>query len=39
MDADDIMPDDKLKVLLEVLYASTSKTIATGLVKYFRKVK
>ncbi|MGB1730350.1 MAG: glycosyltransferase family 2 protein, partial [Crocinitomicaceae bacterium] len=35
MDADDIMPDDKLKVLLEVLYASTSKTIATGLAKYF----
>ena len=35
MDADDIMPDNKLKVLLEVLYASTSKTIATGLVKYF----
>ena len=29
MDADDIMPDDKLKVLLEVLYASTSKTIST----------
>jgi len=35
MDADDIMPVDKLKSLLDVLNAYTSGTVATGKVKYF----
>ena len=35
MDADDIMPDKKLKVLLNVLHINTLGTVSTGLVKYF----
>ena len=35
MDADDIMPDKKLKVLLDILNINTLGTVSTGLVKYF----
>ena len=35
MDADDIMPDNKLKVLLYILNVNTLGTISTGFIKYF----
>ena len=34
MDADDIMPKYKLKVLIDIINTSSSLTIATGFVKY-----
>jgi glycosyltransferase involved in cell wall biosynthesis len=35
MDADDIMPKDKLETLIDLLSNKTSCTVATGHVKYF----
>lgn len=37
MDSDDIMPPDRLTTMLETLRAESSKTVVTGLVKYFSK--
>ena len=37
MDADDIMPVNKLKALLDILNINSSGTVATGKVKYFSK--
>ncbi|MBU2511914.1 glycosyltransferase family 2 protein [bacterium] len=35
MDADDLMPENKLKTLLSILQSSPSKSVATGKVQYF----
>ncbi len=35
MDADDIMPKGRLKVMFEALQSAPQKTVITGLVKYF----
>lgn len=35
MDADDIMPKDRLKTMVKALDASEPKTVVTGLVQYF----
>lgn len=37
MDADDIMPTDKLEELLKLISTSSERKIATGLVQYFSK--
>lgn len=34
-DADDLLPPDRLKLMLDLLQGSASKTIVTGLVQYF----
>ncbi len=37
MDADDLMPEDKLKTLLSLLQNSPPKSVATGKVQYFSR--
>ena len=35
MDADDIMPKDRLKLMMEAMHSAAQKTVVTGKVKYF----
>lgn len=39
MDADDLMPPDRLGVMLEAIQHSPAKTIVTGLVNYFSETE